>query len=185
MIQIRSSVFETNSSSSHSLVVKKHSEYYNSEELMIGMWFEDDNAIDIWDDDDLNFGRAPFRCLETFYEKVKYAIASMCRYSGYEQEQFEKIERLVTEILPECKKIKLPKARWNDDKPYYGYVDENILTPFLEQNNISLREFLTNKKYVVIVDGDEYCIWDSLKNSGLVNQNEIEKEFPDYDSNSL
>lgn len=188
MIQIRSSVFETNSSSSHSLVIKKQSEYYSEQELLTGMWFHDNNTIEIWDEDDLHFGRTPFRVLETFYGKMRYAIASMCAYAAEPQTVFEEISELVFDIIPGCTDIILPTVYyWHDreEKTYYGHVDENILTPFLEKNNISLREFLTNKRYVVIVDGDEYCIWDDLKNSGLVNQNEIESEFPNYEADSF
>lgn len=35
----------------------------------------------------------------------------------------------------------------------HGRVDENILTGFLKRENITLEEFLINKKYIVIQDG--------------------------------
>lgn len=176
MRQIRQSVFETNSSSSHSLVIKKTGNYYTDEELRYHIYLKDDGTWDIWDDGDLDFGRAPFRCLATFESKVRYAIAALCAYN---HDRFSEIEEAVMEAIPEITKIKLPVARrWGYDKNevYYGYRDEDILSPFLRDNCIPLKEFLTNKKYVVIVDGDEYCIWDDLKDSGLVNLDEIEKE---------
>ena len=40
--QIRRNVFETNSSSMHSLVVKKESEHYNEVELRESVWLYDD-----------------------------------------------------------------------------------------------------------------------------------------------
>lgn len=176
--QIRSSVFETNSSSMHSLVIKKSSGYYTDEELHEDLWIHN-GEWDIWVDDKLTFGRTPFRCLKTFESKVRYAIASLCGWRKDAEERFKEIEALVTEIIPDCWSIKLPKVSWDwedDAKICYGSVDEDVLSPFLKNENISLKEFLTNKKYVVIVDGDEYCIWQDLKDSGLINIDEIEKE---------
>lgn len=177
MRQIRNGVFETNSSSMHSLVIKKSGGHYTEEELHEDLWIGNNGVWEIWNDRRITFGRSPFECLSTFESKVRYAIASLCGWSHNAAEKFEEIEQIVTEMIPECWQIKLPKAWYSDeDRVSYGSVDENILSPFLKNENISLKEFLTNKKYVVIVDGDEYCIWDSLKNSGLVNANEIEKE---------
>jgi hypothetical protein len=67
------------------------------------------------------------------------------------------------------------------DAPFTGYVDEDILSGFLEYEKISLEEYLTNKKYVVVVDGDEYCIWHDIKNSGLANIDTIDHEYPNRD----
>lgn len=177
MRQIRNGVFETNSSSMHSLVIKKNGGYYTNEEINEDLWLNDDGTWDIWREEKIEFGRHPFKCLGTFESKVRYAIASLCGYRVDAEERFKEIERIVTEVVWECNGIKLPKMRWGDDEPSYGYVDEDILTPFLNDEGISLREFLTNKKYVVIVDGDEYCIWNSMKDAGLVNMDEIEKEY--------
>lgn len=179
MRQIRNSVFETNSSSMHSLVIKKNSEYYSEQELYTNIWLHD-GVWRIYDSEDITFGRYPFRCLETFEAKVRYAIASLCCWKSDPDEIFNNIQALVTEIIPECHLIQLPKEYYySDDEEHisYGSVDENILTPFLKKTGITLKEFLTNKKYIVIVDGDEYCIWDSLKDSGLINMDEIEKEY--------
>ncbi len=180
--QIRSSVFETNSSSMHSLVVKKEDGHYADNELRRHLWLDKNGVWEIWSSEKITFGRSPFECLCTFEAKVRYAIASLCGWRSDAEDIFKKIEKNVKEVIPECTGIKLPKMwDWSDDededKISYGSVDEDILTPFLRSEGISLKEFLTNKKYVVIVDGDEYCIWDSLKNSGLVNENEIAKEY--------
>lgn len=169
MIKIRKGVFETNSSSMHSLVVKKEGGYYTKEELREDLWIFEDGEWNLSYGDRLYFGRSPFDCLCTFESKTRYAIASMC----WDVNSFDKIKKIFMKYIPECKTIKL-----EDDENFpYGSVDEDILSGFLEENQITLEEFLTNKKYVVIVDGDEYCIWDSLKESGLVDLNQIEKEY--------
>jgi hypothetical protein len=177
MRQIRNGVFETNSSSMHSLVIKKNGGYYTNEELNEDLWLSK-GIWEIWSDEKISFGRYPFKCLATFESKVRYAIASLCGYRSDCEEKFKEIENIVTDVVWECNGIKLPERRWSDSGELsYGYVDEDILTPFLNDECISLREFLTNKKYVVIVDGDEYCIWNSMKDAGIINMDKIEKEY--------
>ena len=69
------------------------------------------------------------------------------------------------------------------EAPYTGYVDENFLSGFLKQENLSLEEFLTNKKYVIIQDGDEYDYFGEMKAVGLINTDAIDHEVPDYEEN--
>lgn len=69
---------------------------------------------------------------------------------------------------------------WCYDQPFTGSVDEDILSGCLRKSGTSLEEFLTNKKYIVIQDGDEYCVFDDLKECGLIDREAIEKEYPSY-----
>lgn len=63
------------------------------------------------------------------------------------------------------------------EKLDYGYAqDYGGLETFLDKNNVSIEDFLMKKRYIVIVDGDEYNAWDKLKSSGIVNTSIIEKE---------
>ena len=179
-IKIRKSVFETNSSSMHSLVVKKENEYYTQEEITERMYLDDNGVWEIWDEEDLHFGREPFQCLGDFSGKVKYAIASLCGYNDDAKETFDNVVKLVHEICPACTDIILPSDYRPLERTYYGYVDEDILSSFLAKENITLKEFLSNKKYIVIVDGDEYCIYESMKRCGMINADNIEKEYPNY-----
>lgn len=177
-IKIRKSVFETNSSSMHSLVIKKDGGYYSPEEIRDDIWIDNTGEWNLAWGDELVFGCSPFNCLCTFGGKTRYAIASLCSPKVIaadnlgDKDKFDEIKEIFMKYVPECKKIKLRE----DSEFTYGWVDEDILTRFLDDENISLEEFLTNKKYVVIVDGDEYLIWDALKQSGLVDLNKIEKE---------
>jgi hypothetical protein len=66
---------------------------------------------------------------------------------------------------------------WCYQVPFTGYVDENILSGFLNKEEISLEEYLTNKKYVVIQDGDEYCEYENFKKLGLINLDMIDHEY--------
>lgn len=66
------------------------------------------------------------------------------------------------------------------EQPDIGSIDHQsagLLKNFLKDKGISLKEFLTNKKYIVIVDGDEYCLWDQYKRAGIINTDNIIEEY--------
>lgn len=167
MIQFRSGVFETNSSSSHSIVVTK-------DEQPIGMidpeWRLNDGELDLWYTDDLEFGRSPFDILVDWYGRLRYAIASVG-------------EIYMDEIVAACKRhlkgfhhIKLPKDRY-DDGDYYGYVDHQsigLLRHTLRVHNITLDDFIFNDKYIVIIDGDEYNVFRRLQETVLFDGSVID-----------
>lgn len=67
---------------------------------------------------------------------------------------------------------------WSYDTIATGAVDEDILSGFLKKNNITLEEFLTNKKYIVVQDGDECGYWQDIKDTGLINMDMIKSEYP-------
>ena len=231
--QIRRCVFETNSSSMHSLVVMKKSSTYSKDEILDDFYLFDDKETGekdcVWEirDYDLEFGRSPFRSLGSFHDKWLYACASLVK--EYKDDVYSELERLALQYVPGLKRIKMPVTTgyiadknnsrfqnddyyqkfgktedeladylmqkekdwnieieyWESDgywcfkKPYTGYVDEGMLSGFLKKENISIEEFLLNKRYVVIQDGDEYCYWDDMKKSGLVNMNIIDHEYPE------
>ena len=91
MKQIRNSVFETNSSSMHSLVIRNdntyeenESRYYTKEEIKdnVWWWIRKDSTVCDLSHDDLYFGRAPFMILDSFMAKFKYALAN-----GYSEKE--------------------------------------------------------------------------------------------------
>lgn len=233
--QVRTNVFETNSSSMHSLVITKNEDKYSSEEIMNGICLSDDENTnkedcvwEIWDEDKLYFGRSPFKVLSSFKDKWLYALASLVR--EYNDEVYKKLEKIAMQNITGLEKIKLPQiirsfpnkenvknynsdytkeygkteseliaylkekeieleldneiyywendyGNWSFYVPYTGNVDEDILSGFLKEENITLEDFLLNKKYIVIQDGDEYCIWNKLKETGLVDYNNIDYEY--------
>ena len=231
--QIRRCVFETNSSSMHSLVVTKKSCSYSKDEILNEFYLFDDiktgesDCVWIVADRDLEFGRSPFRSLGTFYEKWLYACASLV--GEYKDGMYNQLEQIALNYVQGLKKIILPlitksiadkedkkfknnkyyqeygktedelveylikkEKDWNMEIPYYksngyfcfnkpytGYVDKDILSGFLEKENISIEQFLLNKRYVVIQDGDEYCYWQDIKDAGLINMDMIDHEYPE------
>ena len=217
--QIRQGCFETNSSSMHSLVIKKGDEYSTAEECKKSCWISN-NKLNL--DYDMEFGRAPFELLDSFYGKLRYAIASLCG-SGTAKENADKIFEneflpIIKEVIPDVTEVKFNNvdkpvffdengkevnAEWDYEGKYYyyvkngknvhvkkewrtvgrdyGYVDHQssgVLSGFLKEHNISLKEFLTNKRYIVVIDGDEYCVWDSIKDAGLADMSKIDYEYP-------
>lgn len=200
--QIRRGVFETNSSSMHSLVVKKKSEYITEDEVKDQIYVGKDGMLHVYHKD-LYFGRSPFQVLTSIEDKIFYTLASMCYYKG--DKVYEEVCDTIRSYIPEFKDIELTIEASTHSKDYYtkesmdnrfgegnytdigdyyvswgydiGSVDEDILSGFLKKENISISEFLTNKRYIVIVDGDEYCIYKDMKRCGLINKDEIEKEY--------
>ena len=229
--QIRRGCFETNSSSMHSVVIMKQDDKYTPEEIMDGIYFHNDKDTGeecIWKpwENDMSFGRSPFRALRTFSDKWLYACASLVR--DYNDDTYKELLAIALKYIPGLKKVELPtmssscadkddeehkddeyfqkygktedelveyltqkekdwgmeidywkssSGYWCYDRPFTGCVDENILRGFLEKEGITLEEYLTNKKYVVIQDGDEYCEFDNLKESGLINLDVIDHEY--------
>ena len=110
--QIRQGVFETNSSSIHSIVVKKTFDYYTKEEAQEEIYVRKSGKWTIYEDD-LNFGRSPFEIMGSFKRKIHYAIAALCgSYLPKEKAEIElkEIEHIVKKYIPEIKLIELPEV---------------------------------------------------------------------------
>ena len=177
MKQIRRNVFETNSSSSHSLVITTDNEYYTREEINKNFYMTD-GIVRLWESS-LEFYRSPFDMLVTFKDKLRYAIASSngnlvdqcrelcCKYvDGFTDFEFDTKDYVwdseVKDYVVTDKHI-----------PNYGGTDDYQIEGWLKKYNVSLEEFLTNKRYIVVVDGDEYAIYDHIKKSGLFDTSKI------------
>ena len=226
---VRNGVWETNSSSMHSIAVTKTDEKYAQEEMLSDLWVDKNGTWNLkYRSEDLNFGRFPFQVLTTFAEKVKYVIASKGYYwhGTYQKvsHEMEILLELITEICPAIKNIRWPTqyetayrdqegneldyddlhyeygdglgyhyikdgkkypAVKDDDYEvelnYYGDIDHQssgLLEGFLKKEGITLKDFLSKKKYIVIIDGDEYCSWNTYKAAKIINIDYIDHEFP-------
>lgn len=177
MKQIRRNVFETNSSSSHSLVITTDNEHYTREEINKNFYMID-GIVRLWESS-LEFYRSPFDMLVTFKDKLRYAIASSdgnlvdeCReickkyVDGFTDFEFNTKDYVWDSEVNDYVEVDEPI-------PNYGGTDDYQIEGWLKHYNISLEEFLTNKRYIVVVDGDEYCVWSNIKNSGLVDVKKI------------
>lgn len=168
---IRKGVFESNSSSSHSLVVTKNEKVEIFDE--IPWWLHEDGTIRVGGYR-ADFGRSPDRPLTDFYDKLNYLIAAY----QYDENKLNEIEDTVKEIFPSFTKFNYYKDDY-DGEIDYGNIDHqsaDLIPRYLKKHNISFKEFLTNKKYVIIIDGDEYGVWDRFKEAGLINKDYIVDE---------
>lgn len=223
-IKIRRGLFETNSSSMHSIVVVKPE---NIKEKDYFKHYAHNGKISLGyqASDTLNFGRSPFKILHTFMDKVKYAIASYAT-----KEKFDEINEYVKHFcnaeleepvdgrerfffttdlvrdengqIPEDHILYDFQVFWDDNKkdwyrekdgdlperiydidwciinePYYGSVDHQsagLLNNFLIEQGITLKQFLENPKYIVLIDGDEYGISEILFESGMCSSENFE-----------
>lgn len=171
MIQIRKGVFETNSSSSHSIVITKNNKPLPN--VIDGDWHVNDNGVmDFWYEDDLEFERSPFDLLTTWFGRLRYCIAS---YSDND-DKISELEEICRRRIEGFKSFKFKKDRW-DNSVNRGYVDHQsigLLQAALKKYNISLEEFIFNDRYIVIIDGDEYCVFDTLIESDMFNKDNIQ-----------
>lgn len=177
MKQIRRNVFETNSSSSHSLVITTDNEHYTREEINKNFYMTD-GIVRLWESS-LEFYRSPFDMLVTFKDKLRYAIASsngnlvdQCRKLCYKYvDGFTDFEFDTKDYVWDSNVNDYVEA--DEPIPNYGGTDDYQIEGWLKKYNVSLEEFLTNKRYIVVVDGDEYNCWLHIKDSGLVDTSKI------------
>lgn len=119
---------------------------------------------------DITFGRSPYRVLGTPEGKARYALAS------YRSENIQEITEILQEIYPDLKEIRLPRSWYNKEELECGYCEDCVIP-----HNVDLKEFILNKKYVVISDGDEYCVWSEFKQTPLFNRDAYPNEEIDDD----
>lgn len=169
-IQIRQSVFETNSSSMHSLIVMdKDRVAGRPDESTLRLTPAEAqklyrHAANIDEDEDCYFGRHPFRILSDFISKWKYAYANFQEYdycrTHIPSKEVNELVEIYHKYFPTAK-IELPTS--------YG-VDDYKLEGWLNTLGIGIEEFLINRRYIVICDGDEYCVFDDFMNTGVFDK---------------
>ena len=178
MIQIRDNTFETNSSSSHSLIITDFDGKYTPEEMMKGIYLWNDNKDRMYESN-LEFYRSPFSLLATFESKSRYAIASS------DGRLADEVEKIWHKYIPNFNGFKFDmkteeydydKKEWVDldePKPVYGGTDDYEIEGWLKSYDVSLEDFLTMRRYMVVCDGDEYREWYHILDSGLVDKSHI------------
>lgn len=177
MIQVRNNVFETNSSSSHAFVIcpssmSKDDMHYDIDDLFDRVrWSGEGSKYGVYRAKTEEFGRYPFRILFLPEDKADYAIANRMDteleaelnylYRNCDSEDcLWKIDRLKRDGV---KKILVAKGNgWG--------VDELKLKSWLESNGVSFHDYLTDRKYVVICDGDEYGYFGCLVEMGMISK---------------
>ena len=180
MIYIRKGVFETNSSSSHSIVMMKGdrpSKTIKGSNMVDGGWHVNKNGtMSFWFESDLEFGRSPFDLLTDWYGRLRYAIASFAD----SPEKIDELEQICQKRIAGFVKFEFREDSWGHGD-YHGYVDHQssgILEHAFNKYNVSLENFIFNDRYIVVIDGDEYCLFDTFMHTDMFNKDSIEDCVP-------
>lgn len=184
-IKVRHGVFETNSSSMHSICILKNPgtlDYNENTELDYC-----DGIVKWYGYEKFYFDRYPFELLISPKDKIRYLFANMCPGIHNSKEErfcntYDKILRAIQTKYPDVKEIKLPiRHNAETDKDFYycgGDEDPSAYVELIIKRKLSLEEFIFNPKYFVVIDGDEYCNFANLIQIGAIDRNNVEEIIP-------
>ena len=148
MIKIRENVFETNSSSMHSIAIAKNITKYNVLDLEEPYFTRINYGNYILNNYDTSIYRNEFDILITLSEKVAYLL-----YYDYDINEINKILR---KIIPNFESIKIKKSFYKNNEK--------------ELPDFSIADLLNNPNNVIIIDGDETYVCDNLFKVGLLKK---------------
>lgn len=189
MINIRRNVFETNSSSMHSLVITKQARKYTDKELALGYDPQYHKTFDLWgwkDEEAMYYERDPFQILSTPLEKLQY----YCAYTlgtwrdEPDQKDIDRIKKFImkqTGINNPLDIFLYRVDRWDKEEgknKYYGAVVSNDTGEdpmhFVKRKGIDWEDLILNPKYIIIVDGDELRHFKDLVEARVINTDNFE-----------
>ena len=189
MLNIRRNVFETNSSSMHSLVITKTAKAYTAKELALDYDPEYKKEFYLWewdDEGDMYYERSPFQILSTPRDKLKYYSAyTLGTWRGEpDKKDVDRIKNFVmrqTGITDPAKVILYYNDRWAKEKnknKNYGTVACNDTGEdpmhFVKRKNIDWEDLILNPKYIIIIDGDEIQDFKHLVEARIINTDNFE-----------
>ena len=160
MLQVRKNVFETNSSSTHSLVISKKDRDYD-----YCLPIEDDGTLVVTFGE---FGWGP-EVLAQPIEKLTYLVTDRCNlyglseedpHEGEELQEFIKSDEAIQEIIevvksccPDVQDIRFELCdSWNP----FGYVDHQSQGTSCE-SDLSIEEIIFSNKVIILIDNDNSC----------------------------
>ena len=188
MVNIRRNVFETNSSSMHSLVITKQARKYTKEELALGYDPEYHNDFELWrycNESEMTYERSPFQILSTPLQKLKYYSAyTLGTYKKPAKKDIDRIKNFIMKQtgITDPNKISLYKLdRWGRERnknKNYGAVYSNDTGEdpmhFVKRKGINWEDLILNPKYIIIVDGDEIQNFKDLIEARIINTDNFE-----------
>lgn len=167
MKTIRNNVFETNSSSSHSLCIKANNELSDSYLTVDDI----DNHVHV------EFGEFGWGYERTTdqYDKLSYLVTMLVETEGngcksiqdlYKTEGFNAINKVIKEYC-KCDGIIIDSvvgpASWNENYLVHdGYIDHqscedySTVQGFLNDYGITVEQFIFNSDVILIIDNDNY-----------------------------
>lgn len=172
MINIRRGVFETNSSSTHSIVMMKNHPDGSDD------WYQlnEDGELILYEGD-LDFGWGP-DVLDDSFGRLCYAIASY----GDKKEKMDEICELCKKHISGFESFRFMGYGYDRNSQHHGSIDHQsvgTLNGFLKSADVSLEDFIFNNRYLVIIDHDNHVsLFDTLFNHHLINTEEITCVYP-------
>lgn len=166
-IKIREGIFESNSSSTHSLSVSRKSSYdYESIKRFIAL----DGALHIvpeefgWEEREY---RLPYNKIQYAFEMIYMTefsydeLKTLSVDEIYESEGFQALKEAILENISECKDVVVEPIEDTWSNPF-GYIDyqscENYksLQHFLSDYDVTLEEFIFNTGIILKTDNDNH-----------------------------
>lgn len=171
-LKIRSGVFETNSSSMHSVALLNRK---NCMTASLGEALEEDERMGFHDGNitfhseaDLQFGWG-FQIVDTFYGRLAYALAS------YGKDSLDAVVEAVHSIFSEVHGIELPTDSYSGEKTS-GYLDHEsygTLQCHLSENGLILSDFLADRNTIIIIDNDNNCVFEDIVRCGILDRDAV------------
>lgn len=165
MVKIRRGVFETNSSSSHSIVMMNRAVSIKEKSYAASGSIDRDGVLNMYGCPE--FGRN-FRVYTSWIDKFAYCCAS------FGEKKIDELCETVKANRPEVKEIHFAKDYGGETD--YGYVDHQssfLLHDAIQQLGITAEQFIFDPHIILICDGDELHIFDSLKRAGIVDMDNV------------
>lgn len=163
MIQIRKNVFETNSSSTHSLVISKKDREYD-----YCLPVEDDGTLVVTFGE---FGWGP-ELLIAPIEKLSYLVTDRCgiydipeelknadddAIYDFIMEESEAIRDIVEVVKSCCPDVKDVVFELCDSWNPFGYVDHQSQGTSYDNSDLSTEEIIFSNKVIIMIDNDNSC----------------------------
>lgn len=179
LIQIRNSVFETNSSSMHTLAIKKNHHKLTEEDLKheyCGISIGSNGVTHLFDFECSQYDTESFIPIYRIYDKIKYIIY---RKSLRAKSQEELIKWIEENIYPVIKKYYPKFVKINIDgfdcDSIYNKDKEDYLIQYLKDNNISIEDFITDTSYCVFTDTDNDSVLFDLMRVEIFHEDDYDK----------
>jgi hypothetical protein len=153
MKKTRNSVFETNSSSTHSISISES----NAADLIGTFPIDEDGNIHLLGGD-FGWEQASYNDPET---KANYALVYAADWSGDRSEEFQQTLKDVIQEQTGCNEVFFVGSGTNyKDEPDYGYIDHQSVEDrdlhYLFEDKEQLRQFIFNTQSILFTDNDNH-----------------------------
>ena len=169
MLKIRKNVFETNSSSTHSIAIPKKLSYQIEKAIKAGSW-------------GIHFAIGEYGWEEASVSPANYLYTAICDCYGSNKELFESRMNYLKAVL-ETNNIEYsfeePKFDKDDGYLLYGYIDHcDELKPFLDEifhDSDKLLRFITEGE--VFTGNDNECFDEETEAEIFENEHSADYDF--------